>query len=193
MKTNVKRFLQSKAKKGFTLIELLVVIGILGILASALVATIDPFEQLKKANDANVKNILVEFNNATIRYYATHNAYPWDSAANGGGGCNTNTAPSEMQLSGTAGTSCVTALVGDNELKQSFSAATGDLAKIYVTYDSTNNLVIGCFQPQSKSGQNDANTKFNGDGTAGSGTKSCATDSLGNPANMNGGCFWCTR
>ena len=46
-------------KAGFTLIELLVVIGILGILAAALVATIDPFEQLKKADDAKIKNIAV--------------------------------------------------------------------------------------------------------------------------------------
>ena len=34
-------------QKGFTLIELLVVIGILGILATSLIATIDPFEQLR--------------------------------------------------------------------------------------------------------------------------------------------------
>ena len=46
-----------KQKKGFTLIELLVVIGILGILAAALVATIDPFEQLNKAQDSTVKNM----------------------------------------------------------------------------------------------------------------------------------------
>jgi prepilin-type N-terminal cleavage/methylation domain-containing protein len=66
-----------KSSKGFTLIELLVVIGILGVLAAALVATIDPFEQLKKATDANVKNTAVEFIDANIRYFTTHNAMPW--------------------------------------------------------------------------------------------------------------------
>ena len=35
--------------KGFTLIELLIVIALLGALAVGLLATIDPFEQLKKA------------------------------------------------------------------------------------------------------------------------------------------------
>src|SRR3970040_449139 len=69
-----------KGVQGFTLIELLVVIGILGILAAALVATIDPFEQLNKANDANSKNAAVEYLNANIRYYTTHNAMPWDTA-----------------------------------------------------------------------------------------------------------------
>ena len=38
-------------KKGFTLIELLIVIAILGILAIALLATLDPFEQLRKSRD----------------------------------------------------------------------------------------------------------------------------------------------
>src|SRR5450830_1024428 len=70
-----KLFKQSK--KGFTLIELLVVIGILGILAAALVATIDPVEQLNKATDANVKNTVVEYITANIRYFTTHQAMPW--------------------------------------------------------------------------------------------------------------------
>ncbi len=61
-----------KGKKGFTLIELLVVIGILGILAVGLLAAIDPFEQLKKGRDTNLRNVTVEYVNACTRYYATH-------------------------------------------------------------------------------------------------------------------------
>jgi len=38
--------------KGFTLIELLVVIGILGVLAAALLVTIDPLEQFARGRDA---------------------------------------------------------------------------------------------------------------------------------------------
>jgi len=53
-----------------------------GILAAALIATIDPFEQLNKAQDANVKNTLTEFINANIRYYTTHSALPWNDANN---------------------------------------------------------------------------------------------------------------
>ncbi len=180
----------SSSSKGFTLIELLVVIGILGILAASLVATIDPFEQLKKAQDANVKNVLVEFLNATVRYYETHNAYPWDSAANNGGACNSQTAPvlNPMVLSGASGVSdCVTALQGDNELKSAFSLDTGDLSKISISYNNANGAdqVIGCFQPSSKSQQKDANTKYNQNGTA---RPNCASQ-----GGSDATCFWCTR
>jgi prepilin-type N-terminal cleavage/methylation domain-containing protein len=173
-------------KKGFTLIELLVVIGILGILAAALVATIDPFEQLKKANDAKVQNILVEYINSVTRYYTTHNAYPWDSTANGGGNCNSAAVPTKLALATSVASDCVTVVQADNELKQAFSSDTSDLAKIFVTYDSVNNAVIGCYAPQSKSVQNNANTKYDKNGAA-DGTKACGTNSDTN------GCYWCTR
>ena len=81
-----------KRDSGFTLIELLVVIGILGVLAAALIATIDPFEQIKKAQDSNTKNAAVEFNDALLRYYATHNAFPWELFP-AGAGCDAATAP----------------------------------------------------------------------------------------------------
>ncbi len=190
-----------KGKRGFTLIELLVVIGILGILAAALVATIDPFEQLKKAQDANVKNVLVEFNDAVIRYYADHNAYPWDATANGGGGCNNATQPVSkgsgvggLNLGTDVGSgnqiaagSCVGVLLGDNELKQSFWTDLADLSKIYITYDSGDNLVIGCFYPQSKASQTDTNTQYDQDGGTDS-NKNC-----NQPNNAQNGCYWCTR
>jgi prepilin-type N-terminal cleavage/methylation domain-containing protein len=175
-----------RLSKGFTLIELLVVIGILGILAASLVATIDPFEQLKKAQDANVKNILVEFLNATTRYYTTHNAYEWDATGVGGGGCNGAATANGMTLGETSsGLTCVTALQGDNELKQAFSSDTGDLSRITVTYDAANQAVIGCFMPQSKSQQKDANTKYDKTGVASS---QCLSQAGGSYY-----CYWCTR
>src|SRR6266404_5357748 len=46
-----------KNKKGFTLIELLVVIAVLGVLATVVIAAINPFQQLMKGRDsANVQS-----------------------------------------------------------------------------------------------------------------------------------------
>lgn len=193
-----------KQKKGFTLIELLVVIGILGILAAALIATIDPFEQLNKAQDATVKNIMVEYIDANIRYYATHTAYPWNSSVPGT--CQTyitgsvfddngiDKVPQSMELSVSGAVShCLDPLVSDREIKASFVTDTGSLAKIFVSYYPSNNgadsnTLIACFKPSSQSGQKDPLTKWpSPDGK---------TVDTGNTCQSNGGtasCYWCTK
>lgn len=180
--------------KGFTLIELLVVIGILGILAASLVATIDPFEQLKKATDANVKNTLVEYLNANVRYYTTHNTFPWDTAANGGADCNGGTGAGPdagtnptISIKDPPLNTCTTALINEKELKSGFDSATNVLKEIYVTYDSTNNVLIGCFMPSSTSQQKESNTKYTKAG-ADQAADYCKSD----PPGTNN-CYWCTR
>ncbi|HEV2339289.1 MAG TPA: type II secretion system protein [Patescibacteria group bacterium] len=173
-----------KKEKGFTLIELLVVIGILGILATALIATIDPFQQLKKAQDANVKNTAVEFVNAGTRYYTTHNAMMWsvDTACGGAG----LTAPVTANLNSAQMITCLTDLLNDGEIKAGFTTATGLLTSIYVS--GTTNSLTACFLPQSKSGQNDPNAKYNKDGTLTGAAANC-------PATNPGGttCYWCSE
>jgi general secretion pathway protein G len=67
------------AVKGFTLIELLVVIGILGILAAALLATINPVAQLQKSNDARRKSDLESMQRALELYYNDNGKYPASS------------------------------------------------------------------------------------------------------------------
>jgi len=169
----MKKYLSSlKLNSGFTLIELLVVIGILGVLAAALIATIDPFEQLKKSQDANVKNTLVEFVDANVRYYATHNALPWWS--NGVSGCTS----SDTSLNSAGAAPCVTGLISDGELKQSFNQATGILANIrYFGGDTSAPGVTACFSPVSKSQQKDPNTRFDSSGAT----------------VASGGTFWCAQ
>jgi len=173
-------------QKGFTLIELLVVIGILGILATALIATIDPFEQLKKAQDSNVKNSLVEYLNANLRYFTTHNGMPWAATAEGGyNGCDTNSGSVSSLTLNTSGAECVEALVADGELKTQYTTATNITKEILVFGDS--NTVTACYKPQSKSGQRDINTKYGADGVV---TTSTACKSM--PSGIDD-CNYCSE
>lgn len=167
-----------KKTAGFTLIELLVVIGILGILAAALVATIDPFEQLKKAQDANVKNAATEFVNASIRYYTTHNAMPWDDTVNAPG-CGSTGVLTDASLG-----DCLDAMVQEGELKSAFTTADNLLKEINVTGNS--NLVTTCFKPQSKSQQEDALTKYD---SVGQTTTGCKSQTSGGGID----CYWCIQ
>jgi len=185
----MKRFLpRVKSIKGFTLIELLVVIGILGILAAALVATIDPFEQLNKAQDANTKNTLVEFIDANVRYYTTHSAMPWEDTANASG-ANCWVAASAAAISAgganlsnlNSGVGCVYALVADGELKSSFTTVTNILNQIYITGTSTN--VTACFAPKSKAQRNASDSTNNNMGGV---QANC-------PNATAGTCFWCSE
>lgn len=171
--------------KGFTLIELLVVIGILGILASALIATIDPFEQLKKAQDSNVKNSTVEFINANLRYFTTHNGMPWASTNEGGylgcSGNDYNAVSVNLNSNVDGGTTCVDALISDGELKSGYDTATNVIKEIY--FSGSTNTVTACFKPQSKAQQRDVNTVYGIDGTVT--TATCK--SKGGTAD----CYWC--
>ncbi|MBI4091701.1 MAG: type II secretion system protein [Candidatus Levybacteria bacterium] len=175
--------------KGFTLIELLVSIGILGILAAALITTIDPFEQLNKATDTNIKNASVEFHNALLRYYTTHNALPWETTANGGDdACNAVAGGADVATKTLSNLgACIDALVADAELKLGFKDFK-DLSKIYITepdpQSSRQNDTVICFKPISKSQQREAATKYSNTGAVGTNCKSTGgtTD-----------CNWCTQ
>ncbi|HVA96274.1 MAG TPA: type II secretion system protein GspG [Candidatus Acidoferrales bacterium] len=70
-----------KILRGFTLIELLVVLGILGILAAALLATINPVAQLEKSNDARRKADLESIQHALELYYQDTGGYPASSGS----------------------------------------------------------------------------------------------------------------
>jgi prepilin-type N-terminal cleavage/methylation domain-containing protein len=178
--------IKKTASKGFTLIELLVVIGILGILAAALVATIDPFEQIKKAQDSDMKNLATEFLNANIRYYANHNGLPWSATTQGGTACYSGgaTVPS-ISLNNL--TTCLQSLVTDGELKQGF-VNSNNLSSVVATNPNpqTNNATdtIVCFLPQSKAQRKDPNAKYNQNGSAAS---NCI--SQGGTA----ACYWCAQ
>jgi len=57
------------SKKGFTLIELLVVIAVLGVLAAAVVAAINPVAKINSAKDADTKSDISQIAGAMQSYY----------------------------------------------------------------------------------------------------------------------------
>ena len=186
MKKILSKSFTHKIQKGFTLIELLVVLGILGILAAALLAAINPVEQLKKGQDTSLKNITSQFVSANVRYYSNHTALPWFAAANGGAACNgATTTLSAVTLSSL--TTCLNSLISDGELKNSFLNAS-NLGSVVITNPNpaTGNAsdVVACFQPQSVSQQLDPNTKYSSTGGAGTTCKS---------AGGTNNCYWCAQ
>lgn len=150
-------------KKGFTLIELLIVIALLGTLAVALLAAIDPFEQFRKGNDTGTRNTAQEIFNAAIRYYSLKNE--WHSTWTFGNIAQTID-DDEADSYPSVGTDVVIQpLIEAGELKDNFiELAGGTLKKIFITKattSTTDSHIALCYEPTSKSFQNaDANTKF---------------------------------
>ncbi len=161
-------------KKGFTLIELLIVIALLGVLAVGLLATIDPFEQLKKGRDTSTRNMVEEFYNAALRYYAINNEFPWEGTAQSG-----------EDLSDGDMYTYVSMIYDMGELKEAFLDASG-LDRVYVTSTDCGGVACDdltvCFSPQSKAFRGDNNTQF---------TVSGAEESPCGPTVAT--CYWCIR
>jgi len=155
---------------GFTIMELLIVIGVLGILAVGLLAAIDPFEQLKKARDTNMRNASTELLQSLQRFYTTHGSFPWDMEMYEDI-CGTGpTQPMEglgdittaaMSIQNPDVSTClVQSLSNDGELKETFMGGVGG-TDIYIGADpeDKSDLVV-CFAPTSKSFMDDPVTKY---------------------------------
>ena len=66
---------------GFTMIELLVVISVIGILAVAVLSSINPIEQINKGRDTRTRSDAAQLINAVDRYFSIHESYPWNDAS----------------------------------------------------------------------------------------------------------------
>jgi prepilin-type N-terminal cleavage/methylation domain-containing protein len=163
--------------KGFTLIELLIVIALLGALAIGLLATIDPFEQLKKGRDTATRNTVTEFYNANLRYYGTKGNFPWGTGVVVG-----PVNPNDAALNDT-----IDQLVSAGELKANFAAAAGlnRMARIWITSQADDDMAA-CFQPESKNFRLDPNTIFGTDAS----TLAPSACVAGDPGGATT-CFWC--
>src|SRR5260221_3343316 len=72
----------SSNTKGFTLIELIIVIGVLGVLAAALLIAIDPVEQLNRSRDIGKVSSVTQLGRAMQANAAGQglSTYPVDAA-----------------------------------------------------------------------------------------------------------------
>jgi len=66
---------------GFTMIELLVVIAVIGVLAVAVLSSINPIEQINKGRDTRTRSDGAQLINAVDRFFAIHEIYPWNDAS----------------------------------------------------------------------------------------------------------------
>jgi prepilin-type N-terminal cleavage/methylation domain-containing protein len=174
-KLKIKNF-----SSGFTLIELLIVIALLGSLAVGLLATVDPFEQLKKGRDTATRNTVSEIYNGMIRYYSINSYFPWKTTAQSAAVVNSNLA-------------YVSAVITAGELKEKFVdlATTGRLEKVLITSTApaTGNKeqISVCFAPESKAFRNDDNAMFDAAGVTVADVSSCT--GRGGSAT----CYWCVQ
>ncbi len=68
-------------QSGFTLIELLIVIAVLGVIASATLAAIDPIDKINAGNDARVKSDVSQVVRGIQAYVTANGSIPADLAA----------------------------------------------------------------------------------------------------------------
>lgn len=188
--------LTNKMQQGFTLVELLVVIGILGVLVAALLATLDPLEQIRKGNDSARLSIAREYQQAYTRYYANKGLFPWvdpDGAGPLAADCTATlpvaaaTTPVTLtSLTNSGGTGCNDVLVTSGELKSSKipSNLTSSPNSLIISTTANNDRVVVCFRPASKSQTSTANSAQ----TDSIGGASCS----GSPAAPNN-CYVCVQ
>lgn len=181
----VKQFLtQLRSQAAFTMIELLIVIAILGILAVAVLAAINPVEQINRGRDTGSRSDAEQLISAIDRFYAYKGYYPWVNNPNdtgqqlenqqiGGTGSSNwpdnGTPPCDVFDKLSDGDGIVGGCEGTNELKRSYVDK--------VTDDNTNALrlfysgapgasVYVCFAPVSGAFREEAAARC-GDGGSG--------------------------
>jgi len=151
---------------GFTLVELLIVIALLGVLATAVLAAINPLEQANRARDAKYKSDASQLLAAIDRYFVSKDEFPWMTvtpitydSADGAIGFVT---AKDVNIGVCAAASCVgTAgsgvLITNNELKTEFQkrdfiTKTGALDLLYIgKAQGASESTYACYVPRSKS------------------------------------------
>lgn len=142
-------------KRGFTMIELLIVMAILGILAIALLAAINPIEQINRGRDTGGRSDTEQLAAAIDRYYTTVGWYPWQTASDDSILVDW-VAVNDLWTDGT--TPVTTKLVDNGEIKSQFEDKIKDNFFAYHADDTDASTYI-CFEPTSTAFKNEAETR----------------------------------
>ena len=187
------------------MIELLVVIAIIGVLAAAVLAAINPVEQINKGRDTRLRSDSAELTNAIERYFAVHEFWPWNGAC-----ADVATAPCTYDCTTNAGAAnCGTdgtdvayywdgvdslaswppnGLVADSwiwlldetqEVKPNFvSRLQSEETEYFLAKEDTEGVVYVCFNPSSRQFRAEALERCRAEGeSGGSGTEDTLPDS----------------
>lgn len=156
---------QSTKSKGFTLVELLIVIGILGVLASAVVVVLNPAELLKQARDSQRLQDLASVNSALALYLTSTSSPAFSGDTNitqASGLCD--------EEAGTFTTNATTTVTGSGWVPVNFGSLTGGSPLSALPMDPTNSGDYAYCYADNTSEQwelsaNLESTKFSANGT----------------------------
>lgn len=172
-------FSKIKAQTAFTMIELLIVIAILGILAVAVLAAINPIEQINRGRDTGSRSDSEQLLSAIDRFYAYKGYYPWVTNPNDdailawrgvAGDTEITTTPPIPAWGDNLTTPCYIldkisngnedeSCAGTNEVKRSFvdkiTKSDYNHLRVYYSGEQGSSLYV-CFKPQSGAMQKDA-------------------------------------
>jgi len=137
------------------MIELLVVIAIIGILAVAVLAAINPIEQINKGNDTGVRSDTGELLNAIDRFYASQLFYPWQTAQ----GQTTGVAWIAVGSVTDGTTLMLTKLLNSQEVTSTFEDRMSGRSVMVQFTAATSGPTHACFVPSSRAFQLEAKTR----------------------------------